>query len=206
MNFMVFVFDLDDTICDTDMFSEFYIRKFFVDNNLPYKQIAQNVRFAEAKFDWTKETALKWYKTYGDKMMLHFPAKKNAINMINNLHKNGHKIVIATARSTDWHTEPKAVTLEWLEREKVAYDKIYIGRIDKEKICEEENADFFLDDDLKITQRVGEYFAGKTGKHSLLFTTDYNKNFPAPSGVERILDFDDFSKKIEKYAIKDMKL
>lgn len=203
---MVFVFDLDDTICDTDKFSEFYIRKFFAENNLPYKQIAKNVRFAEAKFDWSTETALMWYKTYGDEMMLHFPAKRNAVNVINNLHKNGHKIVIATARSTDWHTEPKTITLEWLKKTKLTYDKIYIGRIDKEKICEEENADFFIDDDLNITQRVGDYFAGKTDKHSLLFTTDYNKDLPVPSGVERVLDFDDFKRKIEKYTFKDKKI
>ena len=74
---MVFVFDLDDTICDTDGYSEKYIKDFFSKYNMPYKQIAKNVRYAEEKFNWSKEIALKWYKKFGDEMALHFPCKKN---------------------------------------------------------------------------------------------------------------------------------
>ena len=56
---MVFVFDLDDTLSETDLYSEKYISEFINKNNLPYKQIAKDVRFAERKFDWSTETALK---------------------------------------------------------------------------------------------------------------------------------------------------
>ena len=58
---MVFVFDIDDTICDTDGYSELYIKKFIMQHKLPYKQIAKDVRFAEYKYDWTNEQALEWY-------------------------------------------------------------------------------------------------------------------------------------------------
>ncbi len=193
---MVFVFDLDDTICETDGYSEFYIKKFFVEHNLPYKQIATDVRFAESKFDWSVDEALKWYKTYGDEMMLEFPCKKNAVRCINSLHDSGHRIVIATARATDWHTKPEEITLEWLKKVGLKYDKIYIGRIDKEKICEEENADVFIDDDIKITQRVAEYFCEKKDKHCFLMTTNYNKNLPIGENVERVLDVADMLKKL----------
>lgn len=44
---MDFVFDWDDTICDTDKYSEKYIRKYIAKHKLPYKQIATNVRFVE---------------------------------------------------------------------------------------------------------------------------------------------------------------
>lgn len=196
---MVFVFDLDDTLCDSDAYSEFYIRNFFLENNLPYKQIAKSARYAEAKFDWSEKTALEWYKTYGDEMMLEFPCIDSARKVINHLHDNNHKIIIATARANDWHTEPEKITLEWLKRNDIKYDNVFIGRIDKEKICEEVNADFFIDDDLKITKRVAEYFNGNKNKHAFLSTTEYNKTFTAPDGVERILDFNDFYKKVEKY-------
>ena len=46
---MVFVFDLDDTLSETDAYSEKYINEFMKKNNLPYKQIAKDVRFAEKK-------------------------------------------------------------------------------------------------------------------------------------------------------------
>ena len=112
---MVFVFDLDDTICDTDKYSEKYMLRFFKEHNLPYKQIAKNVRFAEKKFDWDYETALNWYKQYGDEMMIKFPYNKNIRKFINGLYDAGHKIVIATARANDWHTDPEGITLEWLK-------------------------------------------------------------------------------------------
>ena len=56
---MIFVFDLDDTVVDTDGYSEMYIKRFFEENKWPYKQIFTVARFAEKKFDWNNETALE---------------------------------------------------------------------------------------------------------------------------------------------------
>lgn len=200
---MIFVFDLDDTVCETDSYSEEYISKFFKDNNLPYKQVLKTTRFAEKKFDWDNETALSWYKEYGDEMMLNFPCKANSIETINKLHDLGHKIIIATARANDWHSDPEGITLKWLKINGIKYDKIYIGRIDKEAICEEENADIFIDDDTKITKKVSEYFStcDISNKKSFLMTTDYNSNLEVPESVERIVDFNDFVIKLKKYGI-----
>lgn len=191
---MIFVFDLDDTICDTDAYSEKYINNFIKNNKLPYKQIATNVRFAESKFDWDTATALKWYKEYGDQMMLEFPCKKDVLNFINKLHDNGHKIVIATARATDWHSRPEEITIEWLKENNIPYDQIFIGRIDKEKICEETKADFFIDDDLSIVEKVAIYFNSVGGnKQAFLATTNYNKNFEIPKNVIRVKDFNELN-------------
>lgn len=194
---MIFVFDLDDTICDTDGYSEQYIKNFFAANNWPYKQIATSTRFAEAKFDWDLPTALKWYKEFGDRMMAEFPCKPGAVKFLQTLKKNGHKIVISTARATDWHTEPEKITKQWLTDNKIPYDKIYIGRVDKEAICKEVNADVFVDDDLKIVERVATYFASiSKNKKTFLSTTDYNKDFPIPNDVVRVNDFSDLSKQV----------
>ena len=189
---MIFVCDLDDTICETDKFSENYIAKFIKENNLPYKKIANNVRFAERNFDWDKETALEWYKKYGDQMMLEFPCKKDAILFLNQIHNLGHKIIIATARATDWHTDPEGITMSWLVKNNIPFDKVYIGRYDKEKICEEENADVFIDDDLGIAERVANYFnKSSKAKKVFLMTSDYNKNIEEPKGVIRVKNFDE---------------
>lgn len=194
---MIFVFDLDDTICDTDEYSEKYIGDFIKRHNLPFQQVAKAVRFAESKFDWDTETALKWYKEYGDDMMAEFPCKKNAVKFLQKIHQAGHKIVIATARATDWHTNPNEITLKWLADNKIPYDKIYIGRIDKERICEEVNADFFLDDDLAVVGKVANYFL-QTGKkkQAFLSTTAYNQDLQITSGIVRVQDFDDLEKKL----------
>lgn len=196
---MVFVFDLDDTLSETDLYSEKYISEFINKNNLPYKQIAKDVRFAERKFDWSTETALKWYKTFGDDMMLEFPLKKGAIEFLNFLHENGCKIVIATARATDWHTNPDEITIKWLKDNKIPYDTVYVGRRDKEKICEEVDADYFIDDDVSIVESVANYFLlSKRKKQAFLLTTNYNKNLSISNNVVRVKDFDELKNYFNK--------
>lgn len=196
---MVFVFDLDDTLSETDLYSEKYISEFINKNNLPYKQIAKDVRFAERKFDWSTETALKWYKTFGDDMMLEFPLKKGAIEFLNFLHENGCKIVIATARATDWHTNLEEITIKWLKDNKIPYDTVYVGRRDKEKICEEVDADYFIDDDVSIVESVANYFLlSKRKKQAFLLTTNYNKNLSISNNVVRVKDFDELKNYFNK--------
>jgi len=185
---MNFVFDLDDTICETDEFSEYYINNFIKENSLPIKQIATITRYAESKFDWDDDTALSWYKKFGDEMMLNFPCKTNSIELINNLYDAGHQIIIATARHTDWHTNPVEITKQWLENNNIKYNKIYLGRIDKEKICEETNADIFVDDDIKMTENVNKHY-NNPNKKVFLMTTLFNKNLESTEGIIRIDNF-----------------
>jgi len=188
---MVFVFDLDDTICDTDRYSEIFIRNFIKKHNLPFKQIAKNVRFAEMKFDWSHEDALSWYKKYGDEMFLHFPVKGNSVDVINELYDAGHTIIISTARATDWHVEPNKKTLEWLNKVGLKYHKIYIGRQDKEKICDQEGADVFVDDDINIISRVNEFFKSKNKGKVYLSATNYNQTLEIPSDIHVIKTLDE---------------
>lgn len=195
---MKLVFDLDDTVCMTDEYSELYINNFIKENNLNFTQVAKVVRYADAKFSWTEEEAINWYKNYGDKMMAEFPCKPNAIEIINSLYIEGHQIVIATARNNDWHNDPEKTTKEWLKINNINYDKIYLGRVDKEKICEEEDADVFVDDDLDITKNVAEVFKNKKGKVVFLMSSEYNKAFKESDGVIRIESFQDMIKKLKE--------
>jgi len=194
---MVFVFDLDDTVCDTDSYSEEYISNYFTQNSLPYKQIAKDTRYAEQKFDWDRETALNWYKKHGDDMMLNFPCKSDAKEIMLQLKDMGHTIIIATARADDWHTKPKEVTEMWLKNNGINYDKLYVGRVDKELICEQEKADFFVDDDLKITAKVAQHNKER-GMKVCLMTTNYNRDLDIAQGVDRINNFYDIIKLIGK--------
>lgn len=181
---MIFVFDIDDTLCDTDGYSEKYISKFFENHNIGFKQVRKVVRYAEMKFDWTIEQALAWYKTYGDQMALEFPPKRKAKEVINTLHSMGHKIILATARDTDWHVEPEKITRQWLALNGIKFDKLYIGRVDKEQVCIAENADVFVDDDVDICTRVLN--DSKTAAY--LSRTDYNETLEKPNGLKTVND------------------
>ncbi len=180
---MIFVFDIDDTISETDKCSDKYIAKFLKDSGSVYKRVRDVARFTEMKFDWPEDVALKWYKTYGDQMAEQFNQKRNAVEILTFLHNKGHKIVLATARSTDWHTDPEGMTMRWLKAKKVPYDKIYLGRVDKEKICIDEHADVFVDDDIEICERVA-----RDCKNTKVFlmNSDFNKTQYASPNLQRI--------------------
>lgn len=196
---MIFVFDLDDTICDTDGYSKDYIANFFAKHNLPYKQINETARFAEKYFDWDMETAKKWYKKYGDEMMLEFPCKNDFdIAVINELHDLGHKIIISTARETDWHINPEQITIKWLKDKNIKYDKLYYGRIDKEVICEIEHADVFVDDDISTVKKVVSHFSSKRKIQVFLMTSKYNKNLEVPLGSTRLSDLSEMYNFIQR--------
>lgn len=198
---MIFVFDLDDTICDTDAFSEKYMLEFFEKHNLPYQKIADKVRYAEQKFSWDAETAIAWYKEFGDELLVNFPCKKGTKEFLNKIHEQGHKIVIATARNNNWHKNPTECTFAWLANNKIPYDEVYIGVSNKEDVCEKVNADFFVDDDLEIIERVADFFNKAQKGKAFLITTDFNEELDVPKYAERILDF----KELEKRTIANQK-
>ena len=187
---MVFIFDIDDTISETDEFSESFINQSIIDYKLPYKQISKIGRYADYKFDWSQEEAIKWYKVFGDEMLLLFPCKPNAVKTINALYDMGHKIIITTARDTLYHTNPLLTTKLWLSKNKIKYNKLIISRSDKENVCEEENADFIIDDSLSITKRVAEKFEQSAQKcQALLMSSAYNLTQQEAPNVVRINDY-----------------
>ncbi len=205
---MVFVFDLDDTLCDSDGYSEKYIGEFFKTHNMPYKLVKKNSRFAEGKFDWDIPTANAWYKKYGDQMMLEFPVFKGVKEFLGTLIKMGHKVVICTARSDDWHVNPVKITKDWVKNNQIPHSELIIGRKDKEKICEMVGADYFLDDDLDIVERVSKYFQNlnecdenlkksNPKRQVFLQTTAYNKSIETPNSVIRVNSVLDLAKFIE---------
>lgn len=198
---MTFVFDIDDTICETDEYSEIFISQFFKNHNLPYKKIEDNTRFAEQKFNWDRDTANRWYKKYGDAMMFNFPCKQFAVEIINRLYEMGHKIVLATARARDWHDDPETITKQWLDKVGLHYNKLYFTK-HKELVCAKENADFFIDDDISLLQRVKDYFTSKNKKINIFMsTTKYNASFEEPKGVVRFKNFVDFIMKLQDCGI-----
>lgn len=190
---MIFIFDIDETISETSECGKEYMRKYFENNNLLYKSKKENYKYPEDQFDWTYEEAHEWYKENGDKMLLSFSCFDGAVETINKLYEAGHEIIFATARSTDWYVTPVESTRKWLKINNIKYNKLYTGRVDKEKICEMENANIFVDDNLETCLRVAEYFKGTKNKVFLMSAGNENVN-DLPENVIKI----DFVKEIIK--------
>lgn len=182
---MIFIFDIDDTISNTGEYGREYMLNNFKNNNLKYKEKNGNAKEPIDQFCWTYEEAHSWYKEYGDEMLLSFPCFEGAVETINKLYDAGHEIIFATARSTDWYNKPIETTRKWLKRNRIKYNKLYTGRMDKEKICELEDANVFVDDNLGTCLRVAEYFKGSNNKVFLMNTCE-DKRKDLPSNIIRI--------------------
>ena len=185
---MIFVFDIDDTLCKTNEYFEMCIDDYIKKNNLKIKKIEDTSPYIANKYDWNNETAKKWYKQNGDRLLGEIPCKENVVETLKYLHNNGHKIILATARSKDWYQDPELSTLYWLKKNDIVYDKLFIACEGiKEKICEIVNADFFVDDDIKMAKTVLNFF-----KHNIkvfLADANHNKGEILPEGITRLNNF-----------------
>lgn len=75
--------------------------------------------------------------------------RENAVEVIQRLQKEGHKIIIITARSSEFHDDPYLLSENWLKKNNITYDKLIVNAREKGSICKEENIDIFIDDQLK---------------------------------------------------------
>ena len=74
--------------------------------------------------------------------------RKNAVKSIKNFHKKGHEIVIITARDDYFHDDPYLLSKTWLDKHNIYYDKLIVNARDKKEVCNEQNIDIFIDDNI----------------------------------------------------------
>lgn len=143
---MIIGIDIDDTLTflqDTKIkTAQNYIKK----HNLPYKIVNPDALFFKDMVNWTEEECDTFWISEADEMLAKVPARKNASKVITNLKQNGHKIVIITARSSQWHKDPYQMSYDWLVKNNIPFDKIIVGHIDKTQVCIDEKLDVFIDD------------------------------------------------------------
>ena len=113
--------------------------------------------------------------------------------VINKLHDEGCKIIIITFRKAKYLTDPYKLTEDWLKKEGVKFDKIYVDTGSKVDECVESKVDLFIDDKEGHCEEVSE-----AGIDVILFTNAYNHD------EKRFTRFDNWSD-IYKYVKENYK-
>lgn len=114
------------------------------------------------------------------------------IECLNDFINNNIEIIIITARNNTYYKDALNMTLEWLKKEKIPYSKLIINAQNKAKICQDEQIDIFLDDDINNCLKV--YNQGiKT------YIMDNNDNYLNNKEIIRVKDFNEFNKCVKKY-------
>jgi len=134
--------DIDDTLTNTSDYLQPFIAEYFgvALSEVQEKQIA----YENLPEPWKKDT-VAFMKTYADRVVPDTPFKPDAAWGVNELRERGHRIIIITARTTAFYTDPYATTTEELRRGGIVYDKL-ICSADKATVCREEQIDVLIDD------------------------------------------------------------
>ena len=151
--------DLDDTLIETTEIGNRYLKKFITDNSI------------SDYHDLSKPEYLKFYKLYLYDIQKCAPLKKDALNVLEYLHSKNIKIVIITARGTLGFVDSIPITLEYLKKHNVIYDKIIFRKNHKSSAAKKEKIDLFIDDKQWVLDEIK-----KEGIKTLHFTDDFKKS------------------------------
>ena len=160
--------DVDDTITNSyesviKEVADYYHKDF---NELLCRKMSYTDFFENEEFPNYNAFVFERYKHIIDKPSI----KENAVNVINKLHSEGHEIIFITARHYGEYDDPYGITLKYLQKHEIEFDKIIVNKLDKGIVCKEENIDLFIDDSVGNCKKVKD-----AGINVLLFDAPFNK-------------------------------
>ena len=159
--------DLDGVVFNTET-------QWAVDSELyDYLELKRNSIVArgeprtQEKYKWSKKEIANYFDKYINlKKFDLVPGAKQVLNM---LKKDGHELIVITARGV--FPNGDKIALRKIRKEKLPFDRIHFHQHDKLDACLEENIDVMIDDNYHICERIAKegistlYFRSLDRKH-----------------------------------------
>lgn len=178
--------DIDDTITNTynTLLTVISMKygldyKEFIKMNLNYDQVYN-------KF----EDFYKYKKDLHTFMAKAVTLKENVVEILKKLKEEGNNIILITARNYGEYDDPYKITTEYLEKNNVPYDKLFVNVLEKGDFCKKENIDIFIDDNIKHCSSVNN-----VGIRTVQFDTSF---VPKLDSVEHVSSWLEFYELIHK--------
>ena len=175
---MVIGIDIDDTITNTTM----YANKIY-HNNQTYTQKDDYHLLDKEEYD-------RFLEEYSLDIVSNVSLKDECKRVIDKWHKQGHKIIIVTARGNLGNYQNVLRTCLYLNKYGIYYDKCYFYECFKSDVALKENIDIFIDDKEEILDNV----AKNNIKTIRIADTEVISNHQVLCNFKKIDEF------IEKYA------
>ena len=187
--------DIDDTITKTSEETDIWAKE-YTENILKRKFELQEIEifdpmWAKYLYNWTEEEDKIFWDTYYEKIMENVKPKEDAIEVINNLSKD-NKIFIITARWDRKNGIIAKITKNWLEKNNIKYNELFLGHKDKRKIIQDNNIEIFIDDSLKTCMEISEM-----GIKTLIMDSRINKDMKEDK-IERVFSWKEIETKIKE--------
>ena len=165
--------DIDDTLTNSHENRLAYGQKFDYEKLSGKNLINPYGRDTIEIFNWSEKNDFRlWFEEGLYEAEKNYPPRPFAKQVINDLWQDGHKIFIISSRNKVWFHEPYEESKEWLEKNEIKYDQLFVEVEDKAKLCKELDIDVFMDDEpLKCLE------VANVGVKTFIYDNIFNKDF-----------------------------
>ena len=157
---MVIGIDIDDTISNTYEYIFPYAQKYTIEDlNKEIKDVNRDSithMYVETFHSWTEEQSKKFFDQYYEIIIKNVKTKLYAVDIINKLKSEGHKIYLITARFQIDKFDVETETTKWLKENNIQYDELIINAQDKVTVAKDKGVDIFIDDAIKNCTNMAE--------------------------------------------------
>lgn len=154
--------------------------------NIDYNivDIYNNGNIYQKLFNFNYEELKYFLGTIQEEITNNAVPRKNCVKVINDLHKDGHEIYIVTARDNEFHKDPYLYSKEWLEKNKIYYDKLIVNARDKKIACLENNITLLIDDSISNCLNVAN-----VGIDAIIIGNKNNSKIKSVDNWQEIYDY-----------------
>ncbi len=188
---MVLGIDIDDTITDTYEVMMSYAQEYTI-NVLKKEPLINEKTNCDNHFymrdlnHWKDGEDLEFLKDYYEKIVVGVKPKTLALEYLEKLKKEGHKIILITARWKADYFDVRKRTEEWVKKYNVPYDKLIINAENKLTVAKQENVDVFIDDSFKNCTMIAD-----SGIKTFMMDTRINRGLEAKN-IKRVYSWPHF--------------
>lgn len=149
---MKYGFDLDDTLTNTASVINKYAKRFDIeylkgDGKFKIKKgYSRDYYYFADALHWKKNDIRKFFEVYYEEILKEVRIKSGVSDFLKYLKENENDIFILTARREKENGKIKKITEEWLNKRKIAYDKLFVGVKNKYELINQYNIEVFVDD------------------------------------------------------------
>lgn len=149
-------------------------------------------------FDWSKEENDDFYYNNIQRIAMSLKPLRNAKQTIDKLKQEGNEIYIISSRDNGEYVNPYEMTVEWLEKYNIKYNKLILtDKYQKGPVCKEYKIDIMIEDSIKNCEDIEN-----NGVKCFIMDTRYNKD---ETRFERVKNWREIYSEIsERYPKKEI--
>lgn len=162
-----------------------------------YKGFNPTEYYMEQEFFFNKEENVKFWQRYIFDLLMAIPIRPFAREVLHKLRKEGHTIVILTARDNQYLTNQYEGKMnfyicEWLAKNNIEYDEIITGSTNKCDKCLNHKIDIMIEDKKTNVKKLSEHIP------VLCFDAPYNRDISGEN-ITRVYTWYEIYQYFQKY-------